>query len=41
MLLLQPRQCDKLTRFHFRQKQLYIEGVPFDLTDAHAQFGAR
>ena len=34
MLLLQPRQCDKLTYFHFRQKQLYIERVPSDLTDA-------
>ncbi|XP_038849061.1 uncharacterized protein LOC120047594 [Salvelinus namaycush] len=31
MLLLQRCESDKLTHFHFHQKQLKVEGVPFDL----------
>ena len=27
MFFLQPRKSEKLTRFHFCQKQLYIKGV--------------
>lgn len=37
MLLLQPRESDKLTRFHVRQITLYRMS-DFDLTAAHAQF---
>lgn len=41
MLLLQARESEKLKRFHFRQKQRYIDGVPLIWRPARAQFAVR